>query len=103
MPLDFVGQLTMGELAVMNVIANETDLGTGPCDLTIAAIVERACTGRGTVQSTLRFAESQGWISVEMRHRKGQHQFPNRILIISPEWREWLQNAPTSNPIDYTW
>lgn len=84
---------TESERAVLKIIADEVR-EHGFCDLCLAKIAARAGVCRTTVQTTLRLAVREFLIHVQVRPRPGQPNLPNRITIISKEWRTWLQRGP---------
>jgi AraC-like DNA-binding protein len=95
MPPALAASFTMGELAVMRIIANEFRQH-GLCSLFLDAIADRAGCCRRTVQRALRVAADLGFITVTERRRRGKLSDTNLIEVVSPEWKTWLANGSQS-------
>ena len=85
---------TLGEQAVLTIVANETHRGTKPCDRTLGEIAARAGVCRSLAQATLRRAQAAGLVIIEERPRPGQKNLSNLVRIVSTEWRDWLRRRP---------
>ena len=93
-PSTIAKEWTLGEQAVLTIVANETHRGTKPCDRTLGEIAARAGVCRSLAQATLRRAQAAGLVIIEERPRPGQKNLPNLVRIISAEWRGWLRRKP---------
>jgi len=83
----------VGELACLRIIGDEIR-DKGACTLTIAEIAARAGVSRTTVQNATRQATHEGLILVQERRQPGALNLPNKITIVSKEWRAWLVRGP---------
>ncbi|MBE7202344.1 MAG: hypothetical protein INR70_31705 [Parafilimonas terrae] len=91
MPPALAMRFTIGQLAVLGVVANEVVQGEGPCTLCVEAIAAAAGVSRRLAQTALRLAEGDGLLSIEERPRKGQPHDTNRVRILSKDWRAWIE------------
>jgi len=90
MPRHLAARWTIGEMAVMRVVADEY-LRVGRCDLTLDEIAPRAGVCRKTARRAMEKARDQHLISIEVRPVSGQKHLPNLVKIISFEWLKWLR------------
>ena len=90
MPPHLAARLTVGEMAVMRVVADEY-ARAARCELTLDEIAPRAGVCRRTARSAMRTARDERLISVEERPVPGQKHRPNLVSIISLEWLKWLR------------
>lgn len=81
---------TMGELAVLSVVAREIQRH-GRCELPIDAIAALAGVGRTVTQGALRRARQLGLVDVMERRRRGRASDTNVITVTSREWATWLR------------
>jgi AraC-like DNA-binding protein len=93
LPPSLAAKFTVGELACLRIIGDECR-GKGACMLTIAEIAARAGVSRTTVQNATRQATREGLILVQERRQPGALNLPNKITIVSKEWRAWLLRGP---------
>jgi hypothetical protein len=89
-PAKIAAAFTMGELAVLSVIARQCQR-TGVCTLHIDAIAALAGCSRTTVQNALRQARLLGLILLKERRVPGLPSLTNLVSIISKEWIGWLK------------
>ena len=89
-PAKIAAAFTLGELAVLSVIARQCQRG-GTCSLPIDAIAALAGVSRTTAQNTLRQARLLGLLEVKERRRRGLPSLTNVIKVISKEWSAWLK------------
>jgi hypothetical protein len=82
---------TVGELAVLSVVADEI-VAHGCCDRSLAELAARAGVCRKLAQLTLRMAARDGLITVQRRPRPGRKNLTNVVRIISAEWSAWLKH-----------
>lgn len=94
MPPPLAASWTVGELAVLRIVADETSRGTSVCDRSIGEIAARAGVCRSLAQAALRRAQVAGLVTIEERRRRGQKNQPNLVRIVSKEWRSWLARGP---------
>jgi len=92
MPPSLACQFTTGELAVMRIVADEVR-DRGACTRPLDAVAARAGVGRTTVQNAMRVAVRLGLLKVEERRVTGAKNLPNRITVVSPEWRVWIARS----------
>jgi transposase len=92
MPPGLAAQFTVGERAVLYVVATEVKRH-GQCDLYTDQIAAFAGVGRSTARNALRQAKRLGLIQVEERRLSRRYNDANRITIISREWRVWLAHG----------
>jgi hypothetical protein len=89
-PAKIAAAFTLGELAVLSVIARQCQRG-GTCSLPIDALAALAGVSRTTAQNTLRQARLLGLLEVKERRRRGLPSLTNVIKLISKEWSAWLK------------
>jgi hypothetical protein len=90
-PAKIAAAFTLGELAVLSVIAREVQRRDGACSLPIDAIAALAGVSRTTAQNSLRQGRHLGLLKVKERRRRGLPSLTNVIKVISPEWASWLK------------
>jgi hypothetical protein len=90
-PAKIAAVFTLGELAVLSVIAREVQRRNGACSLPIDAIAAFAGVSRTTAQNSLRQARHLGLLEVKERRRRGLPSLTNVIKVISKEWSAWLK------------
>ena len=90
-PAKIAATFTLGELAVLSVIAREVQRRDGTCALPLDAIAALAGVSRTTVQNSLRQARRLGLLEVKERRRRGLPSLTNVIRVISKEWSAWLK------------
>lgn len=96
MPPRLAAHFTVGELAVLRVVADEVR-DKGMCDRTFAEMAARAGVGRTTAQNALRQAAKLGLVHVEVRLRPGRKNLANVVTITSNEWRAWIDRRGPSS------
>jgi hypothetical protein len=94
MPRHLGARLTIGQMAVMRVVADEYVKSTR-CELTLDEIAARAGVCRKTARRAMTTARAQNLISVELRPVRGRKHRPNLVQIISFEWLNWSLRAKT--------
>jgi hypothetical protein len=94
MPHHLAARLTIGEMAVMSVVAGEYRRTTR-CELTLDEIAARAGVCRRTARRAIHEARDQHLISIEERPIRGKKHRPNLVKITSFEWLKWLLRAKT--------
>lgn len=94
MPHHLAARLTIGDMAVMSVVAAEYRR-IARCELTLDEIAARAGVCRRTARRAMAAARDQNLISVELRPVRGRKHWPNLVQIISFEWLKWLLRATT--------
>jgi hypothetical protein len=94
MPRHLGARLTIGQMAVMRVVADEYVKSTR-CELTLDEIAARAGVCRKTARRAMTTARDQNLISVELRPVRGRKHRPNLVQIISFEWLKWSLRAKT--------
>jgi hypothetical protein len=92
MPRHLAPRLTIGEMAVMRVIADEYTR-VARCELSLAAIAARAGVRRKTAKLATQKARDERLISIEERPVRAERHKPNLIRIISFEWLKWLRRS----------
>lgn len=90
MPSQLACRFTVGELAVLRIIADAVR-DNGQCVLPIDAIAARAGVCRRTAQNALRQAAREGLMTVQERRREGRRNDFNIVRIISAEWLTWIK------------
>jgi hypothetical protein len=93
MPPGLALHFTVGEQAVLSVVATEVKL-RGQCDLYTDQIAAFAGVGRSTTRNALRQAKRLGLLQIDERRLSHRYNDANRITIVSPEWRTWLAHKP---------
>jgi hypothetical protein len=92
MPPALACQYTVGELAVLKVLADEW-LAHGACDRSLNELAARAGACRTLAKRALRLAELDGLITVQRRPRSGRKHLTNIIRIVRAEWLDWLHKG----------
>jgi hypothetical protein len=90
MPPDLAARLTIGDMAVMSVVAAEYRR-IARCELTLDEIAARAGVCRRTARRAMHEARDQHLISIEERPIRGKKHRPNLVKITSFEWLKWLR------------
>jgi hypothetical protein len=93
-PARIAAGFTVGELAVLCVIADEVRK-RGRCMLTVGALAYRAQCCRTIVQRALRQAARWRIIKVEPRRIACDRNLSNVITIVARVWIAWLRLAPS--------
>jgi hypothetical protein len=103
-PAKIAASFTMGELAVLTIIARQCQR-SGVCTLPVDAIAALAGVCRRTVQCALRQARLVGLVLVKERRVPGRRSGTNIVTVISKDWLGWLRLGgckflhSTSNPV----
>jgi hypothetical protein len=92
LPPAIAATFTTGQQAVLKVLSDEC-LAHGACDRSRNELAARAGVSLTVVKQAIRYAESDGRISVLRRPRSGRKHLPNIIRIISAEWLDWLAKS----------
>ena len=92
MPPGLAAQFTVGERAVLYVVACEIKR-RGQCDLYIDQIAAFAGVGRTTARNALRLAKRSGLIEVDERRLSHRYNDANKVTIVSREWLVWLAHG----------
>ena len=92
MPPGLAAQFTVGERAVLYVIARQVKL-RGQCDLYIDQIAAFAGVGRTTCRNAQRAAKRLGLILIDERRLSARYNDANKVTIISREWLVWLAHG----------
>jgi len=100
MPPQLACQFTVGELAVLRIVADEARQHGG-CRLHIDAIAARAGVCRTTAQNAIRQARRLGLVTVQERRRRGQPSDTNIVRIVSREWQAWLERGPRGGGLKF--
>jgi hypothetical protein len=95
MPPGLAMQFTVGERAVLYVIAQQVKL-RGQCDLYIDQIAAFAGVCRTTARNAQRTAKRLGLIQIDERRLSRRYNDANRIAIVSREWLVWLAHGQQS-------
>lgn len=90
-PPNIADTFTMGELAVLSIIARECQRSRNACSWFMDKIAAVAGVSRTTARNAIRQAQTLGLITVEERRCTAWRSDSNIIRIISPEWRSWLR------------
>lgn len=90
LPPRLASMFTLAEQAVLSVVAVEVQR-SGACTLTLEHIAASAGVCRSTVKNALREAQHLGLIRVEERRLTAWRNAPNRVPIVSAEWRTWMR------------
>jgi hypothetical protein len=101
LPPTLACRFTVGQLAVLRVVADEVRTG-GVCGLCLAAIAARAGVCRTTARDAVREAARLGLLICNERRRRGQKSLTNLLRIVSNEWLTWIRiggkkTKPTDN------
>ncbi len=90
LPPQLAARFTVGEQAVMGVIAAETT-ARGDCRLHVDHIAALAGVGRSTVKRALRQAHALKLIRIEERRLTAWRNDSNVVRIVDPAWLSWLR------------
>jgi len=94
LPPQLAAQFTIGQLAVLRIIADEVESRRGTCALTIGELAARAGVCTALARNSIRLAERLLLITTEFRNRPGKPHLPSVIRIISKPWNAWLIIGP---------
>lgn len=100
MPPALACQFTIGELAVLRIVADECRQH-GTCSAYIDAIAARSGTSRSVVKRALVRARALCLVSIEERRRRGQASLTNLVRVVSREWKSWIDRGPKKNHHGY--
>ncbi len=89
MPPQVAALFSEAERAAMSVIAHDVRRSRA-CEMTVPEIASRAGVSERTVRYALAKARRSELISVQERRRAFLPNLPNRVTIVSREWRSWL-------------
>jgi len=89
-PAPIAARFTLGELAVLSVIARQCQRG-GVWVLPIDAIAALAGVSRTTTQNALRQARARGLVEARERRRRGLPSLTNIIKVTDKSWSAWLK------------
>ncbi|KQT81087.1 hypothetical protein ASG59_19385 [Methylobacterium sp. Leaf466] len=92
MPPALASRFTVGQLAVLRIVANEVT-AKGVCGLCVDAIAARAGVCRRLAQAAIRLAEGDGLLTIEERRYEGRKNSPNLVRVISREWQAWMRRG----------
>lgn len=92
MPSTLACRFTIGELAVLRIIADAVR-DNGQCVLPVDAIAARAGVCRRLAQNAIREAARQGLLTVQERRREGRRNDYNVVRIVSAEWLTWIKRG----------
>ena len=92
LPPQLAARFTMGEAAVLAVVAAET-VRRKDCRLAVGHIAAIAGVSETTVRNAVRQAVRHGLITVEERRITGWRNDTNVLHIVAPEWTAWLRLA----------
>jgi hypothetical protein len=90
MPGTLANRFTVGETAVLAVIAQEV-ARHGACSLYIEQLAALAGVTRSTVKRALKEAHGLGFIRIEERRLTAWRNDANVVTIIDPAWSAWLR------------
>jgi DNA-binding transcriptional MocR family regulator len=90
MPGTLAARFTVGETAVLAVIAQEV-ARHGACHLFIEQLAALAGVTRSTVKRALKEAHGLGFIRIEERRLTAWRNDANVVTIIDPAWSAWLR------------
>ena len=96
MPPHLAGGLTIGDMAVLRIVADEYRR-RARCQLSLDEIGARAGVCRNTVKRAMKKARDQNLIRIEERPMPGQRHLSNFVTIISLEWLKWLRRPSTDH------
>ncbi len=95
MPPQIAARFTMGEGAVLAVLAAECSK-KGRCTLTIGHVAALAGVGKTTVRTAIHQAAALGLLKSDEWRLSAFRNAPNTVTILSPEWLVWLRlGSPT--------
>jgi len=89
-PAKIAASFTVGEVAVLTVIARQCQRG-GTCNLAHDAIAALAGVTRTVVKTAMREARRLGLILVRERRIPGRKSLTNVVTVISKDWAGWLK------------
>lgn len=92
LPPSLAHLFTIGELAVLHVIAGEI-VRSGCCRLTVGQIAAEAGVGETTMRQARRTAVEAGLMTCKDRRIDYCRSDPNELRIVSPEWLLWLKRG----------
>jgi hypothetical protein len=95
-PAKIAAAFTLGELAVLSVIARQCQRG-GTCSLPIDAIAALAGVSRTTAQNTLRQARHLGLLEVKERRRRGIEDEQESVEKDQGRFPDFLQRRGRCN------
>jgi hypothetical protein len=90
LPPQLAARFSLGEQAVMGVIAAETT-ARGDCRLHLDHIAALAGVGRSTVKRAFRQAHALKLIRIEERRLTAWRNDSNLVRIVDPGWLSWLR------------
>ena len=90
MPPQIAARFTMGEGAVLAVVAAEVSK-RGACKMTIGHIAALAGVCATTVRNAIREAAALGLLRSEEWRLSAFRNAPNTVTILSAEWTSWLR------------
>lgn len=93
LPPQVACRFTMGEQAVLAVVAAETKR-RGDCRLTIGNIAALAGVSATTVRNAMRQAADMEILTVTERRLTAWRNDSNVVTVTSREWRSWLSLRP---------
>lgn len=88
-PEGFAHHFRRREASAMRIIQNEI-FQRGACDLCLDAIADRAAVSRSTVKRAIVAALALGWLTREVRERKGQNHLTSVLRPTLKGEAEWL-------------
>ena len=92
MPPALAARFTLGELAVLRIVADE-HRDRGCCTLCLDAIAARAGVSRSLAKGAIRQARRLGMVEVQERRRVGAKSLPNLVTVVDREWLAWLKRG----------
>lgn len=92
LPLEISTRFTTGELAVLNVIADEV-VKSGSCTWPIGKIAAVAGVCETLVRKTLRLARQLELVHVQHRKVAGWRNDTNVVTIVHEGWQKWLKQS----------
>lgn len=101
MPPNLACQFTVGELAVLRIVANEAHQHGG-CRLHLDAIAARAGVCRRLAQMAIRRAERLGLLSVTERRISAFRNDTNVVRVVDKAWVTWLDRGTGCKKIPRT-
>lgn len=90
MPPQLAARFTLGECAVLSVVAQEV-ARHGHCELAVGHIAALAGVGCTLVRNAIREARRLGIVAVEARRIGYDRNRPNVVTIVSDLWTTWLR------------
>jgi hypothetical protein len=92
MPPALAARFTVGELAVMRIVADEC-AARGTCTACIDAIAARAGVSRTKAKQAIREACRLGMLERQEHRRAGAKSLPNTLRIVDREWLAWMKRG----------